>query len=150
MIDHNVDAQLLTLMVCHHTIGVLQLIDFTFDKIDAAIFSFKIIDLINRLGIMLIIIGLKYIHGKLYLPIHFTIFLFLWSWHCEKTNFSRSWLVPRGNVRVIWPVSRLKSQAPHHSIMTLENATLNIVSNEILIRPIEKHMRLHIMDYPKK
>ena len=59
---------------------------------------------------------------------HSLFFFLIWGWNCKKSHLWMSCTVLFLSIgSITWPISRLKSQFPHHTIYRLENSALNIM-----------------------
>lgn len=139
--DIHMNTELVRLPVGAHACWVLKLENCIFDKIDAAVFTLKCVGFVQVLCSVFIGIRLEHVQEELDLSVHGAFAALLGTWHGEQANRSRCWFVSWLIMLEVGPNARLKPESPHHSIVCFEDATLNVVPYEVLLRPIVKYLR---------
>lgn len=148
--DVHMDAELISLIVLAHTLGILKLIDETFSVILPLNFALELKYLIKKFSPMLVMIRLENVETHMYFPIDGTCLALLRTRYCEKADGGWRWLMARPILLKVRPIAGLQTYAPQHSVMGFEDATLDKVSDGIIARPIEKYVGLYVMQHPQK
>ena len=137
------DAHLICLSIRCHALRVLKLVQKTCCVVQSIIGALKRKYLINWISPVLVTVRLEHIHGELNLPIHVAVFPFLRTGHREQTKLARSWLVSHSVCFGVWPVAWFQSDAPEHSLLRLEESTLNVMPHLSLVIFVEKLFGIH-------